>query len=223
MGHNFSGRRDMRHTISGTDASDGERALLLREMNHRSKNIMQTVAASLRMTARRSPNIEVKAALNGAAGRVTALAASHALLYRSGNGERVAVRSYLEDLCASLAAMWREEGMAVDIRVRGENPHWGEQTASWLGMTTLEAVMNSLRHGFDGQASAAVSIHLLCNGDRWLLRVEDSGHGYDAASARRGLGSDLMTAFSGYLGGTLAVQSRPGAGTVVLLDFPDPA
>jgi two-component sensor histidine kinase len=205
------------------DAADGERGVMLREMNHRSKNIMQSVAASLQMRARRSDNAEVKAALTGAAGRVVAMAASQALLYRAGNGECVAVGAYLAGLCESLARMRRDEGLAVEIAVTGESPSWPEHTASWLGMAAMEAVMNSLRHAFDGQARAIVRVHLDRQAGGWLLRVWDNGRGYDPVNASRGLGTDLMTAFAGYLGGAVEMQSRPGAGTAMLLRFPEPA
>ena len=80
-----------------------------------------------------------------------------------------------------------------------------------------EALTNVARHAGVAEASAELWAE-----DRWLaLRVEDRGRGFDKAAAL-GASSGLtgMGERARLLGGSLSVESRPGAGTRLLARLP---
>jgi signal transduction histidine kinase len=80
-----------------------------------------------------------------------------------------------------------------------------------------EAVHNALRHA----AAEHIEVTLDARDGALALTVADDGAGFDAAApalrARR-LGLTSMEERARALGGTLAVESRPGAGTRVRLE-----
>ena len=83
-----------------------------------------------------------------------------------------------------------------------------------------EAVNNAARHS--GCARAEVRVR--CEGHRLSLTVSDDGRGFDAAdggeSEAGGYGLASMRRRAAAMGGTLSVESRPGAGTTVSLSVP---
>ena len=204
---------------TGQDGVNGERGLMLAELNHRSKNIMQSVAASLSLMASRSKSGEAREVLKGAAARMRAMAEAYAILYR-GMGEVVPVRAYLQRLCAALLQM--ADGREISIRVSGANPTWPEEVASDIGMIVSEAVLNSLKHGFAAGGAGVIEVGLHEGPSGWVLTVQDDGDGYDSGGARRGLGTDLVEAFAHHLSGTAEWVSAPGDGTQLRVSFPAP-
>lgn len=201
---------------------NGERALLLKELNHRSKNIMQSAAAMLELAARRTAEDAARLPLRAAAARLRGMAEAYGILYRIGSGEPAPARTYLEMLCAGLARTPMAEEMALRIAVEGENPLWPDDVVSYLGMMVSEAVNNSIRHGFKNRRDGAVTVRLERDGAGWLLRVADDGEGFETAPDDGGLGRDLIAAFARYLSGTVETRSRPGAGTEVRVSFREP-
>jgi signal transduction histidine kinase len=80
-----------------------------------------------------------------------------------------------------------------------------------------EAIHNALRHAGAGD----ISVRLCRAGADVSLTVADDGAGFDAVEAYRdGLGLTSMRDRAEAAGGTLTIESAPGAGTVVRVEVP---
>lgn len=79
-----------------------------------------------------------------------------------------------------------------------------------------EALHNAVRHAHASRVDVAIGVE----GERLTVAVVDDGCGFDAATVARGHGLGLMRDRAAELGGTLRVESRPGAGTALRLDVP---
>src|SRR6266511_3510458 len=81
---------------------------------------------------------------------------------------------------------------------------------------TSEAIANALKHG----APARVDVRLRMPDGVLRLEVADDGRGFDPESHElyRHLGLVSMRERAEAIGGTLEVESRPGAGTKVSLE-----
>jgi signal transduction histidine kinase len=81
-----------------------------------------------------------------------------------------------------------------------------------------EALQNALRHADAGR----LAVRIGAENSHLLLTVTDDGIGFDTADAPRSrrLGLTSMEERARALGGKLAVESRPGAGTIVRLEVP---
>jgi signal transduction histidine kinase len=80
-----------------------------------------------------------------------------------------------------------------------------------------EAIHNALRHARAGD----ISVRLCRAGADVSLTVADDGAGFDAVEVYRdGLGLTSMRDRAEAVGGTLTVESAPGAGTVVRVEVP---
>ncbi|MDQ1484290.1 MAG: two-component system, sensor histidine kinase PdtaS, partial [Actinomycetota bacterium] len=117
----------------------------IREIHHRVKNNLQTVAALLRMQARRLPDTEGRAALDEAVRRVGTIALVHERLSQ-GFDETV---DFDEIVARGLADM--VEVATRDVPVRAERSgSFGRlraEDATALAMVVTELVHNAIKHG----------------------------------------------------------------------------
>ena len=60
-------------------------------------------------------------------------------------------------------------------------------------------------------------------GEGWQVTIRDNGTGFDPASTPSGLGLASMKARARQLGGTVALTTGPGEGTIVILSVPVPS
>jgi two-component sensor histidine kinase len=211
-----------------TDLRRRERALIgkdatIREIHHRVKNNLQTVAAMLRLQARRASTVEAREALAEAELRVAAIAVVHESLSAEA-GERVD----FDEIVDRIVGLVRD--LAPAYAGTGEPPHlsrkgsWGSlpsDLATPLAMTASELLHNAVEHA---QATAVV-ISLDRDEDQLTLSVADDGRGlpegFEQEHAGLGL-SIVLSLITGDLHGSCDVQGPPGGGTTVRVAVPDP-
>jgi signal transduction histidine kinase len=114
----------------------------------------------------------------------------------------------------------RVHGHAVELRVEGDaEPADDGRRAGEVLRIAQEALQNALRHA----DATRVDVRLEGDDGRLRLAVADDGVGFDPAEpglrARR-LGLTSMEERARALGGTLTIESHPGAGTTVALEVP---
>ena len=83
--------------------------------------------------------------------------------------------------------------------------------------TIAEALANTLKHS----SADRLDVELRVNADRLVVRVSDNGDGFDVAAAR-GTGLANLRDRVAAVGGSLQIDTSPGAGTTVTAQFPLP-
>ena len=212
-------RRDRQ--ILGKDAT-------IREIHHRVKNNLQTVAALLRLQARRVELPQARAALEESVRRVSSIAVVHEALSQTLEGE-VAFDDVADRVLAMCAEVAAPEAQVTVRRDGSFGPLPGE-VATALAMALTELVQNAVEHGYPDRGSGRIDVAPLREGGVLVLQVRDDGVGLPAAfdadaSARLGL-SIVRTLVEGELRGTLALTAGAGGrGTcaVVKVPLPEPA
>ncbi|HXG48603.1 MAG TPA: sensor histidine kinase, partial [Methylomirabilota bacterium] len=85
--------------------------------------------------------------------------------------------------------------------------------ATHLYRIAQEAVNNALRHG----KATRIELRLARSGGRIVLGIHDNGVGLPAPlPSHRGMGLRIMQYRAGIIGGSLALERRPGGGTSVV-------
>ncbi|MGH8827766.1 MAG: sensor histidine kinase [Jiangellaceae bacterium] len=209
-----------------TEVRRRERELLtkdatIREIHHRVKNNLQTVAALLRLQSRRMTISEGRAALDEAVRRVGTIAIVHETL-----SQTVDDSVDFDEVSGRLLAMIAEVATAeprARMQSSGEFGVLPAQAATPLAMTLTEVLQNSVEHGLGGRPG---TIQLTANRRAGRLRVvvDDDGVGlpddHDADTFGN-LGLQIVrTLVVGELGGTFELGARPGGGTRVVIDLP---
>jgi two-component sensor histidine kinase len=204
-----------------TELRRRERQLLskdatIREIHHRVKNNLQTVAALLRLQARRMDVPQARIALEESVRRVSSIALVHETL--SGSLEESVPFDEVADRVLGMIA--EVAGSAVTVRRRGSFGVRSAEMATPLAMVLSELVQNAVEHGYDAQQRGSVEIVVEAGeGDRLRVQVIDDGRGLPpgfavADSDRLGL-QIVHTLVSTELGGSLDLVSPSTGGTVV--------
>ncbi|BCT76783.1 histidine kinase [Sinomonas cyclohexanicum] len=191
----------------------------IREIHHRVKNNLQTVAALLRMQSRRMKSEEAKQGLEQAMRRVATIALVHETL-----SQGLTQTVDFDELIGRqfrLSAEVATEGQHVATERRGEFGELPSDFATPLALVINELVTNAVEHGL---ADRSGTVWLTADRQRDATgaevleaTVEDDGVGLAPAAARHeGLGLQIVrTLVTSELGGSIDWHPRDGGGTVV--------
>ncbi len=193
----------------------------IREIHHRVKNNLQTVAALLRLQARRLQVPEGREALEEAVRRVGSIAIVHETLSMA--PEEFADFDEIADRVIAMAGEVSAPEAAVTPRRVGTFGVLPSLIATPLAMALTELLQNALQHGRPRRLQVVVE----AGGDRLNVVVWDDGRGlpedFDLDNTTS-LGLQIVrTLVEGELSGKLSIEPRGGGGTEVTLSIPLPA
>lgn len=209
---------EMRAARDRFEALAAERAMLLREVNHRVGNSLQLIASMLTLQANAAQEDGVREALTDATGRVLAVAQLHRRLYTSEDVQAVAMDQYLAALVDDLRRS-SESSDAAQIMVAAEPIAIEPDRAVAVGVIVTELVMNAIKYAYpDGGGAVRVGLSRARGGA--VLCVEDDGVGMlpRARPKSTGLGQRIVHAMAEKLGAEMNVDPAH-AGTRVLVSF----
>jgi two-component sensor histidine kinase len=197
----------------------------IREIHHRVKNNLQTVAALLRLQARRIDVPEGREALEEAVRRVGSIALVHETLSQSYE-EFVDFDAVADRLRLVVTEVGSSSGLTGQVSTArtGSFGTLTAEVATPLSMVLTEVLQNAVQHGLHG-GTGLVTVDAHRHEGRLRVTVEDDGRGlpsgFDVArSTSLGL-SIVRTLVESELGGRLEVGAGPGgAGTRVTLELP---
>lgn len=147
--------------------------VLLHELNHRINNELCSAINVVSLTAARSSNKDVKAALTEVTELLHHYADIHHVLRIPEHNVRIDTGTYLRKLCVSIRRS-KLDHMNIDL-VLAAPRLWLQSDRCWLlGMIVYELVTNAVRHAFpDGIGE--IRVELLRAGDFIECRVLDNG------------------------------------------------
>lgn len=195
-----------------------ERAMLLREVNHRVGNSLQLIAAFLQLQGGSSRSAPVKTALSDATRRVMAVAQVHKRLYTSNDVQSVSVDQYLAALVEDIAKTDTSETPALSLSA--EPLDLDPDRAVAIGVIVNELVLNAMKYAYpEDKGPIRVGLKRV-NGKRAILSVEDDGIGHDVKTVPRstGLGRSIVGAMASRLGADV-VYDPAHSGTRVVITF----
>ncbi|MBV9592579.1 MAG: histidine kinase N-terminal domain-containing protein [Actinobacteria bacterium] len=212
-----------------TELRRRDRALMskdatIREIHHRVKNNLQTVAALLRLQARRVTVPEARTALEESMRRVSSIALVHETLSVSMD-EEVDFDEIVDRLLGMLVDL-TGSGDRLTIRREGSFGDLPAETATALVLVLTELVQNAIEHAFQDRAGGEVVVEAGRVPARLTVRVLDDGRGLPPGfsierSDRLGL-QIVRTLVGAELSGTIEIRPRAAgsAGTEAVIVVP---
>ncbi len=191
----------------------------IREIHHRVKNNLQTVASLLRIQARRTHSDEARDALTQAMRRVDAIAVVHDTL-----AQGLTQKVDFDEVFHRVLKLVAEVAAAPNTRARTQSTgRFGvlpSEYATPLALALTEVVTNAVEHGLAGK-EGTVTIDATRTDENLHVSVRDSGHGLPEGRVGQGLGTQIIrTLIQGELGGSIAWHGSEGEGTEVSIDIP---
>jgi len=210
-----------------TDLRSRDRQLVgkdatIREIHHRVKNNLQTVAALLRLQARRMQVPEAREALQESVRRVASIALVHETLSQAFSDVVL-----FDDIADRVLAMCLEVATpeaSVQVQRTGSFGELPAAVATALALVLTELVQNAVEHAYGEGAQGCIEVWAEQDDGVLRVQVSDDGRGlpagFDLASSPR-LGLRIVrTLVDGELRGSIVVEPAPSAGTRALLRVP---
>jgi len=221
-----------------TELRRRERELLskdatIREIHHRVKNNLQTVAALLRLQARRVPSGVAREALTEAVRRVGAIAVVHESLSQGdahGLDDAVDGDEVVDRLIASLGEVAHDAEATVGATMyrTGRFGRLDADVATPLTLALAELLQNALEHGLPAGGVITVDASRRADphgdGERLRVVITDDGRGLPVGfqlEDSTSLGLQIVrTLVRTELGGTITLRPGEGGGVAAVLDLP---
>ncbi len=213
-----------------TELRRHERLLLykdatIREIHHRVKNNLQTVASLLRLQSRRLESAEAREALWESVRRISSIALVHETLSQDSR-QRVSFDKVAQRLVEMLGTGLTDPDRPVHMELRGGAGELPAEVATPLALVLSELVQNSVEHAFPDRGGTIV-IELERRTASLHLTIRDDGVGVPEGWSLNGdanLGLQISaTLVESELGGTLEVTAAgdgPGTLCEALLPLP---
>lgn len=196
----------------------------IREVHHRVKNNLQTIASLLRIQARRTDSDPARHALEEATERVAAMAVVHELLAGS-DEERIdfaqAARTVVELVTRGLVGADSQ----IHVTVSGSTGLVEAHAATSLALAVAELVHNAIEHGFADRDEGNVEVAMRRVPGELVLTVRNDGarlpDDFDPVTAAN-LGLEIVrTVVEDDLRGTLLFTSARGTTVTVRVPLGD--
>ena len=203
-------------------AAEETNNLLLREMNHRVKNLLSVMNGIVAISARGAGS--AKEVTDAIRRRIEAVGRAHELILPRGlraDSER-APRTDLETLSTAVLSAFADRAQSGGVRrieMAGPPVEIGESAATALALVLNELATNALKYGALSGKSGTARVAWSVTGDDLRLSWEESGGPpLKGPPAAEGFGSLLARrSVVGQLQGTLTQDWRPGGLAVEMI------
>lgn len=187
-----------------------EKALLLKELNHRVKNNLQMISSLLNLQSRELEGHPAKEALESGKDRVEALSLVHRKLYQEGVETKIALQEYVEELVLGLFYGY-EAKFEPEFAI--EELHVSVDTAIPLALIVNELVVNSLKYAYADIEKPSFLLKIEKKDTNLIIQAIDNGKGFDLDKIKKknSFGLKLMDSLIEQLEGSL--KKVDGKGT----------
>lgn len=193
---------------------------VIKEIHHRVKNNLQTVAGLLRMEARRSEFPEVKTALQEGISRIESMALVHDIVSHY-DEDYISIRTIFDELSRLLRTSMLGKNQSVEYIYRGDDMILSSHQASYVSLIINELISNSLQHGLI--KDLVISLTVTCNKDKVYISLLDNGCGFPEhfnpkESKRLGL-QIIQNLVNHELAGSICFTNHPDGGALVSIEM----
>lgn len=187
----------------------------IREIHHRVKNNLQTIASLLRLQGRRLQSGEAKEALQESVFRIGSIALVHETLSEDPSHD-----VDFADVVRRISSMVREGLVLPDNEIRievvGSTGLLGADLATPLAVTVTELMQNAIEHAFPDGGGGDLKVSLGAENGEVSVVVSDDGIGLSADHvAGSGLGLQIVRSLIEELGGRFELVSDGGTRATV--------
>jgi two-component sensor histidine kinase len=161
---------------------------MIQEIHHRVKNNLQTIAALLRMQARRTDNTEVGEQLRESVGRIISIAVVHEFLSHE-ETSAINIHEVANRILAEVRNGVLDRTRPITLSLEGTRSFTLQaQQATSCALIINELVQNAVEHAFVGLPGGSIVVRLAEQGDSLYIEIHDDGRGlpHDFDPARQG-------------------------------------
>jgi two-component sensor histidine kinase len=194
-------------------------AALVKEIHHRVKNNLQTVASLMRMKRRRTKNEETRRVLQDSENRIISMAVVHEYLSRA-DGQAINIRDVALRIIQETERGVLSEEKPIRVSLESSNNlYLPAKHATACALVVNELLMNAIEHAYRDRDSGRIAVQLEDQGDEVCIIVADDGAGLPAGfdlAQTDSLGLKIVkTLAEDDLQGTFVLESEHGTTATV--------
>ncbi len=194
----------------------------IKEIHHRVKNNLQTIASLLRLQMRRSKLPDIEQVYRESINRINSIAVIHEILAQNGF-EYVDMKEVIAKISKTVVLSMARQGQAIEVALIGKPFFFASDKAMSLALIITELIQNCMLHAFKEEAVGLIAIEVEQMHNQLILKVTDDGKGigYAGGAPPTGhLGLKIVdTLIKENLGGALTFTDT-GKGTEVTVTIP---
>ncbi len=198
-------------------------AVLMREMQHRVKNNLQTVASLLSLQMRRAESPEAAGLLGLSAARVESIAAVHELFSEEDIGLATVgeIANRIMDIVLKDLVPPSQE---IKFSIEPAPIELGSKQATLFALVLNELVSNAIMHGLEGHPVGSIRVSASHGDGTIAVDVWNSGRGMPedfTLQTHAGLGLSIVEQLvTNELSGTFLIENEPQGGATARITFP---
>jgi len=167
------------------------KSAVVKEIHHRVKNNLQTIASLLRLQMRRVKSKTVIRAFKESINRISSIALIHEELSKDGI-EQVNIKSTIASIMDMILTDMVPPNKDIKGELKGPDIYIDANKASSISLCITELIQNSIEHGFSFRKSGAIRIKLDLTDGLVTIFMEDDGLGFNPQKSKNSLGLEII-------------------------------
>jgi two-component sensor histidine kinase len=205
------------HLLEHTQHLLARQEMLLREVHHRVKNNLQTMASMVRIVARKA-SPESQPAFQDIARRIATLGHAYDQIHKAEDMAQLDLGIYLKNVAHQIGNSFGRDEVRVATLL---DPLMVDiDTALPVGLIAGELVTNAYKHAFAPDQAGQLTVKLRDLGEYAMLTVRDTGPGIGTDPFARSAGLRIAEALAAQVDGRLKAKNHPTGGAQFRLTFP---
>ena len=196
-----------------------ENGIVLKEVQHRIKNSMNTIKSLLGIQAELLNDPIAIAALKDTESRVQSIILLYDKLYQSINYSELSIMEFLFSLIDEIVSNF-PNSIIVKIEKNIEDFVVGAKILQTIGLIINELLTNIMKHAFIGRNDGLIKISVSKIHTKVLIIIQDNGKGIAETigfEKSSGFGLMLVKSLTDQIGGTIKIERNNG--TKFILEF----
>ena len=197
-------------TFQELDASNQQKALLLREVHHRVKNNLNMISAIIGLHSNTLEGKEQEEMIK-TQNRISSIAIVHEMLYKHDNFAQINFERYMKQLSTLILSTYASD-KEISVNIESNTEFMPLEIMVQLGIMVNEFITNSIKYAFPGN-SGQIDISLTQTEGNYLFIYKDNGIGHETPEsllAHKSLGIKLINLTAKQLKGNVVTSSPNG-------------
>lgn len=168
------------------------KSTIIKEVHHRVKNNLQTIASLLRLQKRRTNSSVVGKAFNESINRISSIALVYEALSQEDENV-VDMRDCIKNILSMIIGNMVDPNKSIKGEIRGQDVYLNGNQASNVSLCITELVQNALEHAFVFRKNGNITITLKQLNSEIIITVEDDGVGLSGKKSKpESLGLEII-------------------------------
>lgn len=195
------------------------KTIFIKEIHHRVKNNLQTVASLLRLQKRRIEDETVKKILDETINRILSIAITHEVLSTTGI-DTISIKPILEILYGNYFKNSIDKTKKIEFNISGDEFYISSDKATAVALVANEIIQNAVDHAFVGRADGVINIEIKKSDEFSWIKISDNGVGMDLSKNENNMGFLIVNSLiKDKLKGIINIKSTKDVGTTIEFNF----